>query len=248
VVAPRWLPLLVVTIGLALFAVSDKPVLGHLELGTIPLPAVALNFASMFRASGRMIWPACYLVVFLAFVLLDRRFGARTLTLLAVAAIIVQGVDTSRGWLQFETTQPPPAAAWPTPIHSPFWEFAAAHYDKIRAIPVMALNKSWAELSYFAAFHHMGSDAAYLGRRDAKGFAALQNLADATLRDGSFEPDALYVLDPASADIARRYMRPGDLLTTVDGFILFARHGEALADAAGVVVPPYAPETIASSD
>jgi hypothetical protein len=212
------------------------------------LPAVALDFASMFRASGRMIWPACYLVVLLAFVLLDRRFGARTLTALAFAAIVVQGIDTSRGWLQFETTQPTPSAAWPTLIRSPFWEFAAAHYDKLRAIPVMTLNPSWAELSYFAAFHQMASDAAYLGRRDARGFAALQRLADAALRDGSFEPDALYVLDPASAEIARRYLRPGDLLTRVDGFILFARNGKALADAAGVVVPPFAPQTIASAD
>lgn len=241
ILSPRWLPLFVVAVAMAVFAVSDKPVLGQFELGTIPLPAIALDFASMFRASGRMIWPAAYLVVALAFMLLARRFSPRTVLLLASVAVLVQAVDTSRGWREFETTEPPVASAWPTPIKSPFWRFAAAHYTKIRAIPVRGLNKNWAVLSYFAAFHHMASDAAYLGRRDAAGFARLQDLADAALDRGALAPDTLYVLDPASALRIRPYVAADDLLVVVDGFIVFARHGKALAVADGVALPPRFP-------
>lgn len=248
VFSPRWLPLLLVVLGLALFAVSDKPVFGTTELGTIPLPGFVLNFASMFRASGRMIWPAGYLVVLLAFVLLDRKLDARWVAGLAAAAVLIQAVDTSHGWRQFSTTQLPPSAQWPTPIKSPFWLLASKHYGKIRAIPVKKLNRSWAELSYFAAFHNMASDATWLGRLDAKDFKSLDKLATATLRRGDFQPDALYVLDPGAAAIARQFAKPQDLLARVDGFILFARNGRALADAAHLDPVPYLPPTPAEAD
>jgi hypothetical protein len=230
-ISPRWLPLLIATIGMAMFAASDKLVFGSTQLVTIPLPPTLLDFVSMFRASGRMIWPAGYLAVLLAFVLLDRRFGARALVVVAGLALIVQGVDTSRGWTQFQSTQVASAASWPIPLKSPFWALAATRYPRLRAIPVRELNHAWAELSYFAAFHGMASDAAYLGRQDARGFVRLAAMADAALTEGRFDPEALYVLDTPSATIARRFAGPDDLLAEVDGMIVFARHGKWLADA-----------------
>ena len=244
--APRWLPILIVAIAMAAFALSNKVVLGHTELFTLPLPQKLLDFAAMFRASGRMVWLAGYLVVLLAFVLLASRLKPRTLAALAAAAVLVQAADTSRGWMRFAAEQVPAASTWPTPIHSRFWLFAARHYDKIRAIPVSGLNKNWAELSYFAAFHGMSSDAAYLGRKDKKGFDRLKRMASRAMTEGRFEPDALYVLDPASAAIAAQYLRPGDLLAQVDGFILFARGGGVLAEAEHIPYQPYLPRTLAA--
>jgi hypothetical protein len=202
----------------------------------------------MFRASGRLVWPAGYLIVLLAFVLLARRLDSRTLALVAGAAVLIQAVDTSRGWTQFSTSQIPPAAGWPTPIKSPFWVFAASHYGKIRALPVKKLNKSWAELSYFAAFHNMASDATWLGRLDDKDFRSLDKLASTTLQRGTFQPDALYVLDPATAEIAHEFARPQDLLAEVDGFIVFARNGRTYANAAHLDPTPYIPPAATEAD
>ena len=246
IIGPRWLPLLVVVLAMAAFALSNKVVFGAKELFVVPLPAEALNFASMFRASGRMIWPAGYLAAVLAFVLVARSFGARTVAVLAGLAVVVQVVDTSGQWTQFARMQPAPAAAWPTPIQSPLWLFAARHYDKIRAIPVSRLNHRWAELSYFAAFHGMASDAAYLGRRDEKGYARLESLADAALTEGRFEPDALYVLDPAVVPAVQRFMAPDDMLVGADGFVLFGRHGRAYARADDVTLPAYGVPALAA--
>ncbi len=237
----RWLPLLLAVAALALFALSNKLVLGSNEVFVLPLPAQVLNFASMFRASGRMIWPACYLVVLLAFVLVERRLGTRMLIGLASIALVVQVVDTSGQWTRFARTAPAVASGWPTPIKSTFWSLAARHYDKIRAIPVKGLNDNWAELSYFAAFHDMASDAAYLGRRDDKGFKALSDLASTTVAVGHFEPDALYVLDPMTAVLVRPFVRPEDLFGRVDGFIVFGRNGKTLMAADGVDLPPVFP-------
>lgn len=238
----RWLPLLLAVIALGLFALSNKVVVGNTELFTVPLPAQVLNFASMFRASGRMIWPACYLVVLLAFVLVDRRLGARALIALASLALVVQIADTSGQWTRFANEAPATSSTWPTPIKAPFWSLAAKHFQKLRAIPVKALNDNWAELSYFAAFHGMASDAAYLGRRDDRGFKALSALAEAAVAEGHFEPDALYVLDPMTAVPVRPFVAPADLFGRVDGFIVFARDGKALLASDGVDLPPVFPD------
>ena len=166
---PRWLPLLVVVAGLALFALSNKPELGGIALGTVPLPGVVLDFASMFRASGRMIWPAGYLLTALAFGLLQRRLGDRALVTLASLAVVLQAIDSSDQWRRFATAQPAPAQAWASPLRSPFWALAATHYTRIRAISARSADP-WPgpSLAYFSAFHNLGTDAAYLGRRDAQ--------------------------------------------------------------------------------
>ena len=209
----------------------NKPELGSIALGTLPLPGFALDFASMFRASGRMVWPAGYLLTALAFVLLQRRLGDRALVTLASLAVVLQIVDSSDRWQRFAATQPATAQAWVSPLHSPFWTLAASRYTRIRAIPPDPLTPAWVDLAYFAAFHHLGTDAAYLGRRDARGAAQLTALADAALTNGSFDPQTIYVLDPASAAEAARFVGPGDLLAPVDGLIVFARGGASLLDA-----------------
>ncbi|HVW92816.1 MAG TPA: DUF6311 domain-containing protein [Devosia sp.] len=236
-VSPRWLPLLVVAVGGVVFAISNKPALGHWEIGTIPLPGAVLDFASMFRASGRMVWPAAYLAAVLAFVLLARRLAPRPLLVLTAAALVLQIADTSKGWTEFAATRPAPSPTWPTRIKSAFWDFAARHYDKVRAIPVEGINRNWAELSFYAAFHGMSSDAAYLGRLDADGYWRLKAMARAALTEGALEPDALYVLDGPSAQRIRPFMRPGDMLVNVDGFIVFGRNGRDYAQADGFKLP-----------
>jgi hypothetical protein len=244
IVSPRWLPLFIVALGLAIFAVSDRPTFGTTVLGTIPLPQQLLDFFSMFRASGRMVWPAGYLVVLLGFVLLGNRLPARALAVLAVVAVAVQAVDTSRGWAKFAATQPGPSASWPTPLRSSFWAIAAQHYKRIRTIPVSGMHHYWAELSYFAAFHGMASDATYLGRLDARAFSALKAKAARALSAGTFDPEALYVLDGPAAAAAQRWVEAGDLLSTVDGLIVFARGGRRYADIAALGMPAYQAPTM----
>ena len=235
VASERWMPLLLVSIALLAFAVSNRPVVGQFELGTIPLPAGLLHFAALFRASGRMVWPVLYLLVLAVFVMLDRRFGARRTAIFTAIALAVQIVDISGGWQMFEKETAAIPHDWPTPMQSAFWEAAPRHYAKLRAIPAMAVNPEWPNLSHYASLHGMASDATYLGRVDYAAFTRLETKARAALANGSFEPDALYVLDLPSAILARRYAGPDDLLAKVDKYYLFARGGAALAAETGVI-------------
>lgn len=235
----RWMPLLLVMIALVAFAVSDRPVIGELELGTIPLPAGLLQLAAVFRASGRMVWPPMYLLLLTVFVLLDRRFGARRLVVMASLALTVQVADMSAAWQAFARSIAPVQHDWSTPMQSPFWDLASRQYTKVRALPFRTFNPDWMDLARYASLHGMASDAVSLARMDAKGFLQLDSSARAAMRTGSFEPDALYLLDQPSAILAQRFVGPGDLLARIDGFYVFARGGAALAKEAGI--DPNAP-------
>jgi hypothetical protein len=239
----RWLPLLIVILLLLVFAASNKPVIGSVELGTVPLPQWVLNLASTFRASGRMVWPAGYLLCLTIFVAIDRRFGARKLLVLGALALGVQLADMSDGFTAFQRIPLPVAATWDTPLKSPFWNIAATHYAKVRAIPIEGLNHHWRELAYYAATHGLGTDVAYLGRIDAAGSSQLRDMATAALADGSFEPDALYLLDFRSAVLARHFMKPDDLLTRIDdNYIVLAPAGRHLPEIAALGLSDYVPE------
>lgn len=243
VASRRWLPLLLVMLLLLIFAASNKPVIGGFELGTVPLPQWALNLASTFRASGRMVWPAGYLLCLTVFVAVERRFGARKLLLLGTLGFAVQVVDMSDGFAAFKRIPLPVASSWDTPLKAPFWDIAATHYAKVRAIPIEGLNHHWRELAYYAATHGLGTDVAYLGRLDAAGSGRLRDMAATAPATGSFEPDALYLLDFRSAVLARHFLKPDDLLTKIDeNYTVFAPGGRRFADIATLNLPEYVPE------
>ena len=240
-ISARWWPLLLLALGLVLFAISNHPAIGQIDLGTVPLPRPLLRIALMFRASGRLFWPVGYLIILAVFVLLARRVGARNLTIVAAAAVLVQLVDTHGKWAQFDHNVFPASPVWKTPLQSPFWEIAARHYRNVRAIPVTEVNLHWLELSYFAVEHGMGSDAIYIGRVDYKSLVAATRRATEAMTTGSLDKDALYVLDAGTAFRVARHLAPADLLAEVDGYFIVAPGGKALLAGDGLNLPATVP-------
>jgi len=162
------------------------------------------RLASTFRASGRMVWPAGYLLCLAIFVAIERRFGARRL-LASRAGVRIQLVDMWDGFEAF--------AAFLCrcldlghPLKSPFWTLRQPTYAKVRAISHRRLNHHWRELPTTprpTASH----DVAYLV---ASMRLALNTCGygDQNPRDGSFEPNALYFSTSASAILARTSSSP----------------------------------------
>ena len=168
--------------------------------------------------------------------MLDRRLGAKRLVTLAGITLLIQIADISGGWRNLNETAPI-SHDWPSPMQSTFWEVAPQRYRNVRAIPVAAINAEWINISYYASLHGMGSDAANLGRSDYAAFTRLADKAHRALENGSFEPDALYILDLPSAILARRFAKPEDLLGQIDKYFIFARGGATLAGNTAMPLP-----------
>jgi hypothetical protein len=127
---------------------------------------------------------------------------------------------------------PSPASSWSTTLESPLWErAAAAGYDRVRAIPVrQGFGTDWKDLGYYAVTHRMDTDIAYLGRVDDDALHALRVAGELALLTGDFEPKTIYILDVRTSLLAARNAALNDLITVVDGRIVFLPGGVALGE------------------
>jgi hypothetical protein len=172
-----------------------------------------------------MFWPAGYLLIFAALVLLARRLPERTVLLLSLLALLLQVVDTQRGWRGLMVGPDRTGPVWSTPLTSPSWDDLASSYKRLRSLPVDNVGDHWRDLAALAEDHGIGTDAVNLGRVDPKKLAAAQAAGRAAIADGSFDTDAFYVVAPELAAAVERQVKAGDLFGELDGLIVFARGG-----------------------
>ena len=243
-VGPRFLPLVVMAVGMGVFALSHKIAFGSIELFTIPLPAWLERFLTIFRSSGRMFWPLGYLLIFFALVLMARRFSPNWAMALCVLLAMGQLLDEQRGWRGAYIGPERTGAYWRTPLESPIWAALAPHYDKMRSLPVENTPRGWRPLSWYALQNGMATASIYLGRVDPIILAREQARGDDILDTGAFEPEALYSLDRKSAWRAMAHVGPDDVLTLVDSVYLFAPGAAPHLAAAGISWEPYTPTSL----
>lgn len=239
VASRRWLPLLAMLVLMAIFALSEDIYVADIHVLTLPLPQWAIDLASIFRSTGRFVWPLLYLVTIGLVVMLGRRLSALVAVPILLAAFAAQAWDSAPALLNFSRRLPPVSDTWTTPLTSPFWDrAAAAGYKRVRVIPVVSNpGTDWQALGYFAVSHHLGIDSVYLGRVDSAALEALRAKETQVLETGDFEPDTLYVLNPDAARLAAMHKAPGDLLAVIDQRIVFAKAGAHLVD--GLDAPPF---------
>ncbi len=116
----------------ALFAVSDDVFLGGLHVLHVPLPPAVLALAGVFRASGRFVWPALYLVLALGIAgCAASRPGRRGVAILLAAAFL-QCVDTVPLWAEVERSLHSTLAL---PVDARAWEAAVARHTLVRVTP-----------------------------------------------------------------------------------------------------------------
>ncbi|WP_338800417.1 DUF6311 domain-containing protein [Pseudomonas sp. RSB 5.4] len=218
----QWL-LLMALLGLMLFAFSNRIGVGPFEF-VYGLPEPVIAMAGIFRASGRMIWPVMYAAIFAVVFLIVRNAAPRTALVLLLTALLVQVVDTRAGWAGIRRQQmATPAVAWQSPMVDPFWQSAAAHYEKVRYMIPQNLTAHWMTLSDYAGNNRLATDAVYLGRVSAQAQEDLQHTAARTIDSGKYQSDTLYVLEQRAAlQAALNVDGASDALVRIDGFYVLA--------------------------
>ncbi|HET8997970.1 MAG TPA: DUF6311 domain-containing protein [Acetobacteraceae bacterium] len=127
----RLAPLLAVLTVFALFAFSNQIYAGPWHVVHVPLPAPLLTLASIFRSSGRFIWPCLYALTAALIVGVVARWGRIGVWLL-VAAALLQIMDTAslRSALSVRT-----AEGAILPLHQADWTTAIGQHGFLRVIP-----------------------------------------------------------------------------------------------------------------
>ena len=216
-------PLVFLVLGLLIFAASPFVSIGERTI-IIPWPTVLYWLGSAFRATGRFVWPALYLIIIYVLLILARNLRRRILTPLLVVAVVLQVADTRSGWGRLSPTFAEVGSKWPSPMKSPLWQRWAKQYRAIRwATPTRHYSPADRDLSYFALESGLGTDAVYLARVNAEGFAKLSTESERSRRTGLFGKDALWILDKPTYQLVRtRSAREGDFIGEVDGFLVLA--------------------------
>lgn len=235
--------LLLVVLLMAAFAVSNRIGFGAVTW-EIPIPENLESLANIFRASGRMIWPAMYLIILGSLYVLINRLQKQALYPLLLIAVVLQIVDTQSAALDNQKIfRVEPQTEIETSLTGEFWGAAAERYSVIRALMPKNESNHWLELSKLAVTQGMEIDAVYLSRMDSNDLKRLQERAQRALNERDFEEDSLYAMNEHMAKEVLTLMHPeDDLLIRFDDLFVLAP-GWGLCDFCPQSIPMYQPAT-----
>jgi len=138
--------------------------------------------------------------------------------------LVIQLIDTSKGW---QTINKSLATDMSGEIISPllkdaFWQSAANHYKKIIRIPAGSQTPYWLQFASLASRNGMATNSVYLARIDNSQVDAVNLKLLDTLKDGIYDPSALYILEQRFIIPALASARPVDMFANIDGFTVLA--------------------------
>jgi hypothetical protein len=173
----RWLPLVVLAIVSTLLAVSTTVSLGSRILFEVPLPGQAMGLLHGLRASGRLFWPAYYLIIIAILSWTFYAWRARyNVAILAIAlAIQVADILPLRTKIRESTNQ-----RFGSPFHSPTWKALGEKFDNLILVPPYQCAPTTAPGGYYSyvdfgkliAAEHMRSNSYYAARYSGVEFQA----------------------------------------------------------------------------
>lgn len=203
---------------LAAVILALSPVITYNEqiIVTIPYPEIIIKLLSIFRASGRFIWCACYVIMIFAMISVIKLISHKHIAAVVLsAALLMQIYDlspliTSRDTLTSEENQM-------NVFSSERWEKVTQGKTHLQTIP---FNMMWGNFDMdhvyacanFALDHDMTTNFYIAARIDYDKLAANEQDIRETLNKGVRPTDTLYILD--SEDTGKAY---GMTVENIDG-------------------------------
>jgi hypothetical protein len=152
--SPDWLPLIPVFAICTLLALSTKATLGSIVLYDLRAPAINKLFA-MMHASGRLFWPAYYLLIVAGLVATYHSFPRRSASLVLSALMLLQIAD-------IRPLRQAIAATWKEsavldPLKSPEWREIGARHRHLVVLPAWQCgpDKTPGGMAGFAIFDRL---------------------------------------------------------------------------------------------
>lgn len=187
-----WLPLIAAVALLAMYSFSTRLTFGSLVVWNLPLSPDVHQFLSVYRASGRFIWPATYLLMLWALGMVWRHLPQRVAALLLIAVLGLQIYDLSDKMREFRELLGNPQPYQLT-LSDPVWEQAMQSATHLIALDDTATSDDWIAFSILAARHGVPTSAAMVARVDEKKLAAWRHSLKDQVLQGKPQPGQVYV-------------------------------------------------------
>lgn len=212
------LPLSVVVSGMLIFALSPKITAGQWIL--FDGQSTWLDIFAPFQSSGRFLWPAYYLLIFIVLKLLITRHSPRRALLFLSLGLAIQWLDLQAVHHQHrQRWSDPHWQTWDTPLKSKIWTLAAPHYQHIMLIPPMICGEPatpYLPFTYLAARYGLTINAGYVARLDSKKAGAYCQAFSQQLQQGTVDDVTIYLLHPTYLENFKQLAKKPLSCATVD--------------------------------
>ena len=186
-------------------ALSLKATVGSIILYDIPAPDFVLDALGSFRASGRLFWPAFYLIVCCIIGASYAAFGTGVRTALLLA-LLVQMFDLRPMHIGVRDNLARASSA--TFIDDPIWQEVGRRHRHLIVVPAWQCSKDSKDtpggfpgywiFGKLAADHGMTINSFYAGRYTPKQLEYFCETQPANIARDGLGPDAAYVFNPAA--------------------------------------------------
>ena len=152
---------------ITIYSLSNKIALGPYEIFQYNLPEIFKVFTSPFRASGRMFWPAYYLIYILILFNIFKSFHVKyaisiiLFSLLLTTYDIKDHITLTRASKGIEISK-----IEEKNFNSNEWKIFASKYKHINYVFPVHVPHNWQQLSYFAAKNKLNINAGYWARHN----------------------------------------------------------------------------------
>ena len=216
-------PILILSLGLFLYAISNRIALGSYELFSYNLIPIAERVSNIFRVSGRFFWPVYYLIYLAIFGIIFSGLKRNIAIILCSTLLFVQCIDTSSALRKFREKFIQ-THKWSSPMSSPYWDILAKRYKNIIFVLPHNIPENWMPLAYFASINKMAINIGYFARVDPVKVRDAKEQVFNSIINNDLSSESLYIFenDDDLWKFALNNKAPSDVAGPVDGFLVYA--------------------------
>lgn len=195
------LPLLLLVIILTLFAISHKVTYGNNTLFEYPIPSLIMKVGGVFRASGRFVWVAYYLILLLSLLLFSKsKYNEKIKIAIIFMVVFIQFYDVK----PIYTYRNLKYGEYITPLSNEKWKGMIQNFDRIITYPPFNNNllKPWdyQDLCFLALKSNKSISAGYAARENLIENQIFIDSLNSNLSQGIIYKNELMVTTPQYLD------------------------------------------------
>lgn len=216
-----YLPILL----LGLFSLGDKISFGEQVL-SFSYPELINYFLSIFRSTGRMIWPIYYILLYFILAYFIKSVGAKSslAKFILIFALVLQVLDISPLLAKLKN-QHRADIKWSSTLQNEFWHQLGARYTNMYLIPQKTLR--WVPLSHMAGVQGLRTNIFFRARYDGKQDIQFENNILNGLMSCDMEPKTVYLFTSKSIfeKIMKQCALPSNSFGFIDKYFVLAPNG-----------------------
>ena len=191
----KYIPLIVVSIFLYMFSISNVITCANNVLTNIMLPKQIERIFGIWHASGRMFWPIYYLLIVSSYGIICRRNATSISILIVTILLIIQIVDL-RSWYSSIKIQNN-LNLFTTPLSSPKWKKITEKINHIEIIPPNRDGDYYVPFALIASQLKKTINVGYVARID-NNMPKLYNKEIDDFTHGIYKKNTLYIIRNAN--------------------------------------------------